>query len=84
MSLTLKVRIPATGATKSVRFPENMSVAEAQKTILEKLAETAPLGKDHGIFKPLNEDSGTKGGKWLRPEKTLESYDLRTNVNLYL
>jgi hypothetical protein len=60
----------------------NMSVHEACKTVIEKLADGGGSsgGKDHGIFKPLTEDSGTKGGKWLKPEKTLDFYDLKSNV----
>ena len=73
MSLTLKVR--AGDATKSMRFAETMSCHEACKNIQEKLGSEG--GADHAIYKPLTEDSGPKGGKWLRPEKTLEYYDLK-------
>lgn len=86
MSLTLKIRMVGQGnkdksnvATKTMRFAESMSVAEALKQIQEKTPEGGG-GKDHWLFKPLNEDSGPKGGKWLRPERTLEFYDLRANV----
>lgn len=76
MSLQLKIRITASGATKTMRFAETMSVFEVLKTIEEKTSEG---GKDHGLFKPLNEDSSTKGGKWLDVRRTLEFYDIRSN-----
>ena len=80
MSLTLKVIITAAGGastTKSMRFAENMSAHEACKAIQERI-EDGSSGMDHGIFKPLSEDSGPKGGRWLRPEKNLEYYDLKS------
>jgi talin len=78
MSLTLKIRMPQTGAMKTMRFAENMAVIEAVRSIQEKL-QANEGGKDHGLFKPLNEDSGTKGGKWLDSKRTLEYYDMRAN-----
>ena len=86
MSLTLKIQLPsqggASGVTKSLRFGEKMSVHEACKTILEK-TENLGSGKDHGLFKPISEELGLKGGKWLKPERTLEYYDLHQNVCSY-
>lgn len=74
-ALTLKVRV--NNVVKAMRFPEHITVHEACKTIAEKTGEG---GKDHGLYKPLNENSGIKGGRWLRPERTLEYYSLSTNV----
>ena len=80
MSLTVKVRLPQTGATKTMRLAENMSVHEALKTVQEKTGGEGAGGKDHGLFKPLSEDSGAKGGKWLDPKRTLEYYDIRSTM----
>lgn len=80
MSINLRVRNTTTGVTRTIRFPEAMSVHEATKTILEKSVDSPEGSKDHAIFKPLTDSSGTKGGKWLRIEKTLEFYDLKSNV----
>eukprot|EP01119_Soliformovum_irregulare_P010889 TRINITY_DN2683_c0_g2_i1.p1 TRINITY_DN2683_c0_g2~~TRINITY_DN2683_c0_g2_i1.p1 ORF type:complete len:1576 (+),score=527.56 TRINITY_DN2683_c0_g2_i1:266-4993(+) len=77
MALQLKVRLPATGVTRAIRFAGQMSIYEACKTIAEKSTDVG--GADHALFKPLTEDMGTKGGKWLKMEKTLDSYDLNTN-----
>lgn len=74
MSLTLKVRIG--DATKSMRFAETMSCHEVCKNIQEKIGGEGG-GADHAIYKPVTEESGPKGGKWFRPEKTLEYYDLK-------
>lgn len=88
MSLTLKIRMVGQGskgnanvAIKTMRFAETMSVHEALKQIQEKTNDGIAQ-KDHWLYKPLNEDSGPKGGKWLRPERTLEFYDLRVNVKI--
>ncbi len=86
MSVVLRVRIPATGLTKAIRFTDNMSVHESCKTIVEKLADGGGSsgGKDHGLYKPLTEDSTIKGGKWLKPDKTLAFYDLKSNVSILI
>jgi len=75
MSLNLKVSIPAQGTTKVVRFTEQMSVHEACKVIQEKATQG---GKDHGIFQPSEVEPNSMG-RWLRPDKTLEFYDLKAN-----
>ena len=86
MSLTLRIRLSDTsngsssGAVRSMRFAGNMSVHEACKTIIEKNADLNG-GRDHGLYKPLTDDSGTRNGKWLRPEKILDFYDLKQNVS---
>jgi hypothetical protein len=36
-------------------------------------------GKDHGLFLPADETEGVLG-KWLKPEKSLDFYDLKQNV----
>ena len=58
------------------------TVMEALQIIFEKIADNGPMGKDQGIYKPLHEESGIKGGKWLKNDKTLEHYDLRNNVRI--
>src|SRR3989338_3234003 len=75
MSLNLKIRLPAQGVMKVMRFAESMSVHEAGKVIEEK-AGTG--GKDHGMFLVTENDPNCLG-KWLDPKRTLEFYDLKTN-----
>lgn len=76
MSLNIKISLVAEKTTKVIRFTENMSVHEACKVIQEK---TSIGGKDHGLFKPSPEADKSSVGQWLRPEKTLEFYDITTN-----
>jgi len=78
MSLNLKVKIPSQGVSKIMRFAEQMSVNEVCKLIQEK---TGVGGKDHGLFSPVEGDPSTCG-RWLKPERTLEYYDLKTNDTL--
>ena len=54
-----------------------MSVHEACKVIQEK---TQIGGKDHGLFEPSPPNDTSSCGRWLKPERTLEYYDLKTNV----
>eukprot|EP01119_Soliformovum_irregulare_P005210 TRINITY_DN1675_c0_g1_i1.p1 TRINITY_DN1675_c0_g1~~TRINITY_DN1675_c0_g1_i1.p1 ORF type:complete len:1447 (-),score=577.25 TRINITY_DN1675_c0_g1_i1:61-4401(-) len=76
MSLNLKINLPALGVTKIMRFSEQMSVNEVCKQVLEK---TNVGGKDHCLFQPSPPSDTTSVGRWLKPERTLEYYDLKTN-----
>jgi len=73
MSLNLKVLIPSRGLQKVMRFAETMSVHEVCKQIQEK---TEIGGPDHGLFEPRQ---GESCGRWLKREKTLEYYDIKSN-----
>jgi hypothetical protein len=55
-----------------------MSVYEASKQIAEKANMGGP---DHGLFYPVPdpERPGTLG-KWLKKDKTLDFYDIKTGV----
>ncbi len=56
-----------------------MSVHEVTKAIQEKVGVG---GKDHGIFQPIENDP-TQMGRWLKPDKSLEYYDLKANVHFH-
>ena len=45
------------------------------KQIREKSAATEGTGADHGLFQP---GDGVRMGRWLRPERTLMFYDLKS------
>jgi len=82
MSISLKVVCPADGVTKVLRFSEKDSINEVCKNILSKINTQG--GKDHGIFLPTAEgDKIQAAGKWLRNDKTIESYDLRNNDTIH-
>jgi len=77
MSLNLKIVVPSQGVTKIMRFAETMSVHEVTKQVAEK---TGLGGKDHAIFQPCMEsEKVVQMGRWLKPDRTLEYYDLKTN-----
>lgn len=75
MSISLKVEIFATGAVKTMRFTQMMSVGEAALVIHEKTGEG---GADHGLFQPP--EAGVRFGRWLSPDRTLQFYDLKSGV----
>lgn len=56
-----------------------MSIHEVCKAIIEK---TGIGGADHGLFHPSPETDTTTMGKWLKPERSIEYYDLQSNVRL--
>jgi len=74
MSINLKIVVPAQGVTKVMRFAEQMSVHEVCKGIMEKVGIG---GKDHGLFQPI--PLADSCGRWLKAEKTLEFYDIKSN-----
>jgi N-terminal or F0 domain of Talin-head FERM len=76
MALSLKVFLETQGVTKTMRFGQQMSVAEVTKEIQER---TGTGGADHGIFVPANEEM-EEVGKWLLPDRTLQFYDIHTGV----
>jgi talin len=77
MSLTLKIQIVRTNTLKAIKFAPTMSVSEACATIQEKTSEG---GEDHGLFQPAGE--AKRGARWLRMDRTLQYYDLKTNDTL--
>jgi len=76
MSINLKIEIKEQNNTKIMRFAEQMSIYEVCKSIQEKIGIG---GKDHGIFLPSGEREPDTLGKWLKPEKSIEFYDLKQN-----
>jgi len=79
MSLNLRIDIKEQGVTKVLRFAEQMSVHEVCKAIMEK---TGVGGKDHALFQPTTHEADPGMGKWLRPDRTLEYYDMKQNDQL--
>lgn len=74
MSLALKVKVVKTGQTKVMMFSPGMTVAEACTSIVEKGVEG---GQGFGLFQA----AGPKNPpRWLRADRTLQFYDLNTNV----
>jgi len=80
MALQLRVLIVSTGQTKAMRFNQNMSVSETLQEIREKTNEG---GRDHGIMQPADPTS-QRPARWLKPEKTLQFYNLYANDVLEL
>jgi hypothetical protein len=74
MSLSLKVYIISTGASRNHKFPPDISVQEALKDIREK---SGVGGEDHGLFLPAG---GKKGGRWLKENTTLLANSLESGV----
>lgn len=58
-----------------MKFAPLMSVSEVLNQIREKSGEG---GEDHGLFQPAHE--AKRAARWLRPDRTLQFYDLRINV----
>ena len=77
MSLPLKVNVVKINQSKTLRFGPTMSVSEACRQIQEKTGEG---GDDHGLFQRGIE--GKRPSRWLRPERTLQYYDLKANDEL--
>jgi len=77
MSLTLKIQIVRINQLKAMKFAPTMSVSEACAQIQEKTNEG---GEDHGLFQPAGE--GKRSARWLRMDRTLQYYDLKTNDTL--
>jgi len=75
MALQLRVLIVSTGQTKAMRFNQNMSISEMLQEIREKTNEG---GRDHGIMQPADPTS-KRPARWLKPQKTLQFYNLYTN-----
>eukprot|EP00179_Madagascaria_erythrocladioides_P023475 CAMPEP_0198344436 /NCGR_PEP_ID=MMETSP1450-20131203/67599_1 /TAXON_ID=753684 ORGANISM="Madagascaria erythrocladiodes, Strain CCMP3234" /NCGR_SAMPLE_ID=MMETSP1450 /ASSEMBLY_ACC=CAM_ASM_001115 /LENGTH=590 /DNA_ID=CAMNT_0044049691 /DNA_START=77 /DNA_END=1845 /DNA_ORIENTATION=+ len=73
MSLALKVRVVKIDQVKTMRFAQNMSVSEACKQLRDKTGEG---GADHGLFQP---GAGRRPSRWLRPDRTLQFYDLKSD-----
>jgi len=83
----------AESVTKTYRFPLTISVHEACQQIRERMPDG---GQDHMLFQPFPyvappPSSRSKGaaepppegnpiGVWLKPNRTLESYDLNSSV----
>ena len=78
-ALSLKVFLVSTGQMKTMRFMQDMSVAEVCQQIREKYEVG---GADHGIFQP--DVKGQQTGRWLRMDRTLQFYDINTGVSYSL
>lgn len=57
-----------------------MSIHEVGKMVQEKVNTG---GKDHSLFQPSPESDRNSCGRWLRPDRTIEYYDLKNNVNFF-
>ncbi len=75
MALSLRIFIQANNQQKTMRFMQDMAVAECLKEIKEK---TNVGGGDHGLFQPAH---GETGARWLKENRTLQYYSLTSNVN---
>jgi hypothetical protein len=75
--IAIKVFIPAQNKSTAMRFNQDCSLMEVCKQIREKFNEG---GADHGIFRPAV--PGRNPAQWLKMEKTLQFYDLQSNVCL--
>jgi len=73
MALNIKVEWGA--AQKMFRFNQEMTIFEVCKQIREKL-NIEGVGSDHGMFQPAE---GARMGRWLKPERTLMYYDMKSN-----
>jgi hypothetical protein len=76
MALNIKVEWGA--AQKMFRFNQEMTIFEVCKQIREKL-NIEGIGSDHGLFQPAE---GARMGRWLKPERTLMFYDMKSNVRM--
>jgi hypothetical protein len=79
MALSLKisiVNVDTSGQQKTMRFMNDMSIAEVCKEIQ---AKTGIGGPDHGLFQPASEK---QPARWLKENKTLQSYGLLNMVLL--
>ncbi|EGG16302.1 talinB [Cavenderia fasciculata] len=77
MSLTLKIKIVRDNQVKAMKFAPTMFVHEACQQIRERINDT---GDDHGLFQPGVE--GKRPSRWLKMDKSLQSYDLKMNDEL--
>ena len=77
--MNLKVQIDDKGTQKKMRFTSGMTVWEAVKEIQQKLEHE---GEDHGLFLPHIDKIGQLP-KWLEANRTLEYYDLKSDVILF-
>jgi talin len=75
MSLPLKVNIVGSNTSRTLRFGPTMSCSEACKQIKDKIGEG---GEDHGLFQKASPE-GKWPSRWLRPDRTLQFYDLKAN-----
>lgn len=92
--MTVQLRVKIDDITKTVRMPATASVHETCKQLQEIKATLAsdpdgivkyiyPLnvlsaGRDYNLFKFVAEDDPR--GQWLKANKTLDSYELQSNV----
>ena len=70
-----KIFFVNSGVTKSLRFSQDMSIAECVYFIREKTQEGGP---DHGLFQPAV--PGKAHGRWLSEDRTLMYYDIFSGV----
>lgn len=80
MSLSLKVSIIGAGSNdgvRTMRFTPNMSVSECCKQIAEKAGLESTL--DRGLFQAAVD--GKTNARWLKMNRTLQYYDLNSNVS---
>jgi len=75
--LNIKVFLVVANKSQTMRFNAEMSVGEVTKAIREKTNEG---GDDHGLFQP---PATNRPGRWLKPERTLQFYDITSNSELH-
>eukprot|EP01116_Phalansterium_solitarium_P023894 TRINITY_DN8583_c0_g1_i4.p1 TRINITY_DN8583_c0_g1~~TRINITY_DN8583_c0_g1_i4.p1 ORF type:complete len:716 (+),score=234.47 TRINITY_DN8583_c0_g1_i4:107-2254(+) len=77
MALTLKINV-SQGASKTMRFTQDMSVAQAIGQIKERIGLQG--ASDHGLYQPPGPLNGT--GKWLKENRLLQYYNFANMAEL--
>lgn len=70
--IALRVALGGSGLIKTLRFNADMSIEEVGASILEKTGEG---DESYGLY--LEGKLGVRKAKWLKKDKTLQSYDLK-------
>eukprot|EP00727_Mastigamoeba_balamuthi_P010551 m51a1_g6118 hypothetical protein (1374) ;mRNA; f:129019-134991 len=80
MSVNLKVKVVEGNdvTTRTYRLPASASIHECMQQIRERMPDG---GRDHLLFRPNGPEDVV--GVWLKPNKTLESYDINSNDVLW-
>lgn len=78
--ITLKVGVTINGTAqeKTMRFNADMAIWEVCKEVAEKLNIG---GADHGLFQAA---SGTRKGRWFKPNVTLKGAELLSGVRHHI
>jgi hypothetical protein len=76
--LNLRVFIPSTNSTRTLRFAADMPVGQMLKEIADRIGMEGRA--DHGLFSPPNKET-MKKGFWLDRKRTLRFYGIASNVS---